>query len=164
VYGPAGTAERMSLIHGPNGDDLGLTKRFTWKTLEPGRLEIGPFAITTAHVNHPVETFAFRFTHGGRSLVYTGDTGQTEAVPELAAGADVFLSEAAFLDGPDLPPNIHLTARQAAGYANRASVGSLVLTHLVPGNSADDARAEAVSAFGGDLDIAAAGQVITLAG
>jgi ribonuclease BN (tRNA processing enzyme) len=85
-------------------------------------------------------------------------------VPELAAGADVFLSEAAFLDGPDLPPNIHLTARQAGTYANRAAVGKLVLTHLVPGNSPDDARAEAASAFRGALDIATAGQVISLGG
>ena len=114
-------------------------------------------------MNHPVETFAFRFTRGGRSLVYTGDTGETEAVPELAAGADVFLSEAAFLDGPACRPDIHLTARQAGAYANRAGVGTLVLTHLVPGNSPDDAREEAASAFAGDLDIATAGQVIDLA-
>lgn len=163
VYGPAGTAERMAYIHGPNGDDLGLTKRFTFETLAPGHLAIGPFDIRLVHVNHPVETFAFRFSHGGKSLVYTGDTGETEAVPELAAGADVFLSEAAFLEGPDLPPNIHLTARQAAAYANRAGVGKLVLTHLVPGISPDDARTEAGSAFHGNLDMAVAGQVIALA-
>lgn len=163
VYGPAGTAERMSYIHGPDGDDLGLTKRFTFETLEPGQTTIGPLDVELAHVNHPVETFAFRFSHGGRSLVYTGDTGETEAVPELAAGADVFLSEAAFLQGPGLPPNIHLTARQAGTYATRADVGKLVLTHLVPGNSRDDARAEAASAFRGALDIATAGQVINLA-
>jgi ribonuclease BN (tRNA processing enzyme) len=163
VYGPAGTAERMAQIHGPNGDDLGLTRRFTFETLAPGHLAIGPFDVQLAHVNHPVETFAFRFSHGGRSLVYTGDTGETEAVPALAAGADVFLSEAAFLEGPDLPPNIHLTARQAAAYANRAGVGKLVLTHLVPGISPDDARTEAESAFGGELDMAFAGQVIELA-
>jgi ribonuclease BN (tRNA processing enzyme) len=164
VYGPARTAERMSYIHGLDGDDLGLTKRFTFQTLEPGHLVIGPFDVQLAHVNHPVETFAFRFSHGGRSLVYTGDTGETEAVPELAAGADVFLSEAAFLDGPGLPPDIHLTARQAGTYANRAGTGRLVLTHLVPGNSPDDARAEAASAYQGALDIAVAGQVIDLAG
>lgn len=162
VYGPAGTAKRMGGIHGPNGDELGLTKRFTWETLEPGQVTIGPFDVQLAHMNHPVETFGFRFSHGGRSLVYTGDTGATEAVPELAAGADVFLSEAAFLEAPNLPPNIHLTARQAAAYANRADVGKLVLTHLVPGISPDDARLEAVSEFNGDLDIAVAGQVITL--
>ena len=162
VYGPAGTPERMAFIHGPKGDDLGLTKRFSWETLKPGRMAIGPFDITLAHMNHPVETFAFRFSQGGRSLVYTGDTGETEAVPELAAGADVFLSEAAFLEGPDLPPGIHLTARQAGAYATRAGVGKLVLTHLVPGINPDDARAEAASAFGGELGLATAGQVITL--
>jgi ribonuclease BN (tRNA processing enzyme) len=162
VYGPARTAERMGYIHGLDGDDLGLTKRFTFETLEPGRLAVGPFDIELAHVNHPVETFAFRFTHGGRSLVYTGDTGETEAVPALADGADVLLSEAAFLEGPGLPPDIHLTARQAGGYANRAGVGRLVLTHLVPGNSADDARTEAAAEYRGTLDVAVAGQVIDL--
>jgi ribonuclease BN (tRNA processing enzyme) len=162
VYGPARTAERMSYIHGLDGDDLGLTKRFTFETLAPGRMTIGPFDVELAHVNHPVETFAFRFTRDGRSLVYTGDTGETEAVPELAAGADVFLSEAAFLEGPGLPPDIHLTARQAGAYANRAGVGTLLLTHLVPGNSPDDARAEAASEFAGELDVAVSGQVIDL--
>jgi ribonuclease BN (tRNA processing enzyme) len=164
VYGPAGSAERMSLIHGPDGDDGLMRQRFTFETLGPGRMTIGPFDVQLAHMNHPVETFAFRFSAGGRSLVYTGDTGETEAVPELAAGTDVFLSEAAFLEGPNLPPNLHLTARQAAAYARRAGVGELVLTHLQPWNNLDDARAEAASAFTGDLDIAVAGQVITLAG
>jgi ribonuclease BN (tRNA processing enzyme) len=161
VYGPAGTAERIGLIHGPDGD-LGLTKRFTFETLQPGKLEIGPFEVQLAHVNHPVETFAFRFAYGGRSLVYTGDTGPSEAVPALAAGADVFLSEAAFLEGPGLPPDIHLTARQAADYASQAGVGKLVLTHLQPWTDRDGARAEAAAAFTGDLDIASTGQVIDL--
>ncbi|MGH3252971.1 MAG: MBL fold metallo-hydrolase [Trebonia sp.] len=164
VYGPARTAERMSFIHGLDGDDLGLTKQFTFETLEPGRMAIGPFDVQFAHVNHPVETFAFRFSSGGRSLVYTGDTGETEAVPALAAGADVFLSEAAFLDAPGLPPDLHLTARQAAQYATKAGVGKLVLTHLLPWNSQDDTRAEAAAAFTGPLDIAAAGQAIDLPG
>src|ERR1700761_2714448 len=116
VYGPAGSADRIALLHGP-APDRAVKERFTFETLQPGRVTIGPFDVQLAHVNHPVETFAFRFSQGGRSLVYTGDTGETEAVPALAAGADVFLSEAAFIEGPGLPPGIHLTARQAAAYA-----------------------------------------------
>jgi ribonuclease BN (tRNA processing enzyme) len=162
VYGPAGTVERMSYIHGLDGDELGLTKRFTFETLQPGYMTIGPFDVQLARMNHPVETFAFRFSYCGRSLVYTGDTGETEAVPTLATGADVFLSEAAFLESPGLPPNVHLTARQAGTYASQAGVGKLVLTHLVPGNSSDDARTEAASKFPGALDIAIAGQPIDL--
>jgi ribonuclease BN (tRNA processing enzyme) len=162
VYGPAGTERRIAGLHGSDGPDAALAGRFTFEVLEPGRVVIGPFDVTLARVNHPVETFAFRFAEGGRGLVYTGDTGPTEVIPALAAGADVLLSEAAFLDGPDLPPDLHLTARQAGAYAGRAGVGRLVLTHLQPWNSRDDARAEASAAFGGDLDIASTGQVIEL--
>jgi ribonuclease BN (tRNA processing enzyme) len=161
VYGPAGTAERIGLIHGPEGDE-GLLDRFDFVTLEPGPVRIGPFDVQAAHVYHPVETFAFRFTEGGHSLVYTGDTGECEAVPELARGADVFLSEAAFLDRPGLPPGLHLTASQAATYATRAAVGQLVLTHLQPWTSPDDARTEAAAAYSGTLAIATPAQVIDL--
>jgi ribonuclease BN (tRNA processing enzyme) len=76
----------------------------------------------------------------------------------------VLLSEATFREGPGLPPNLHLTARQAGTYASKAGVGELVLTHLQPWNDSDDTRAEAASAFKGDLDIAVAGQVISLTG
>ena len=149
VYGPAGARERIGLIHAPEGDD-GLAKRFTFETL--------------AHMNHPVETFGFRFAHDGRTLAYTGDTGETDAVAGLARGADVFLSEAAFLDRPGLPPDLHLTARQAAGYASRAGAGRLVLTHLQPWNDPDAAREEAAASFDGRIDVAVTGQVIDLSG
>lgn len=158
VYGPGGTCERIAMIHGPGGDD-GLMKRFTFETLSPGTFEIGPFQVTTAHMNHPVETFGFRFGHGGRSLVYSGDSGETEELVALAHGTDVFLCEAAFLDGPNLPPDLHLTASQAAGYAARAGAGQLVLTHLQPWNEADQSLRE-VAAFGGDLSLAHPGKVI----
>jgi ribonuclease BN (tRNA processing enzyme) len=160
VYGPSGTCERIGGIHGLGGDG-GLMKCFTFETLEPGRRAIGPFDVQFAHMNHPVETFGFRFSQGGRTLVYTGDTGETEAVTGLATGADVFVSEAAFLEQPNLPPNLHLTARQAARYAAKAGVGRLILTHLLPWNDQDTARAEAAS-FAGDVDLAVAGQVIDL--
>ena len=76
----------------------------------------------------------------------------------------MFLSEAAFLDGPDLPPDLHLTARQAGGYAARAGAGRLVLTHLQPWNDRDAAREEAAASFDGPVDVAVTGQVIDLSG
>ncbi len=160
VYGPAGTSERIGLIHGP-GADGGLMKRFTFESLAPGTFEIGPFRVTTAHMNHPVEAFGFRFTHDGRTLAYSGDSGETEELVPLARGSDVFLCEAAFLDGPDLPPDLHLTPGQAAGYATRAGAGQLVLTHLQPWNQAEQAFREAAS-FAGELALAHAGQVIEI--
>jgi ribonuclease BN (tRNA processing enzyme) len=161
VYGPAGTCERVGLIHGPGGDD-GLMKRFSFQTLAPGTVEIGPFQVTAGHVNHPVETFGFRFSHGERTVAYSGDTGETDAVASLADGADVFLCEASFLHQPDLPPDLHLSALQAARYAARAGVGQLVLTHLVAWNDPAASLAEARGAYEGELALAFSGQVIDL--
>jgi ribonuclease BN (tRNA processing enzyme) len=160
VYGPPRTRERIGLIHGPDGDESGLMERFTFETLTPGSLSIGPFDVTTVRMNHPVETFGFRFSYGGRTIAYSGDTGETAEVARLARDCDVFLCEAAFLDGPDLPPDLHLSARQAAGYATEAGVGELVLTHLQPWNDADKSFAEASSVFDGTLTVSAPGQLI----
>ena len=164
VYGPAGTRERIGLFHGPEGDAYGLAERFAFETLTPGSRSIGPFAVTTAHMNHPVETFGFRFSFGGQTLTYTGDTGETGEVTRLARDCDVFLSEATYLDAPDLPPDLHLSARQAAVYAARAGAGELVLTHLQVWTDADKARAEAASVFDGAVGVAHPGHVIDLAG
>jgi len=160
VYGPPRTRERIGLIHGPDGDESGLMERFTFETLTPGSLSIGPFDVTTVRMNHPVETFGFRFSYGGRTIAYSGDTGETAEVARLARDCDVFLCEAAFLDSPDLPPDLHLSARQAAGYATAAGAGELVLTHLQPWNDADKSFAEASSVFDGTLTVSAPGQVI----
>ena len=130
--------------HSPDASDPAVTER----VLERVR------RIATGQVDDELSVL----TAQERKILMLVAEGKTNK--EIAA--DVFLSEAAFLEGPGLPPDIHLTARQAGAYANRAGVGSLVLTHLVPGNSADDARAEAASEFAGVLDVAAAGQVIDL--
>ena len=110
VYGPAGTAERIARAN----DDPDVTGVFDFVTLTPGRHRIGPFAVTAGHVAHPIETFAFRFEHGGHVLTYSGDTGESPVLVELAASADVLLCEAGFPDLPDLPPDLHLCGRRPA--------------------------------------------------
>ena len=158
VYGPAGTAERLSAALG--SDHLGMADAFSFMTLTAGPAEIGPLRITTAHMNHPVETFGFRIEHAGTVLAYSADTGPCDDLVELARGADVLLSEASFTDGPDLPAGLHLTARQAGEHAARAGVGELVLTHLVPWNDPVATLEQASEAFGGPLRLAASGMRI----
>ena len=111
-------------------------------------------------MNHPVETFGFRVEHAGWRLAYSGDTGESDALVRLAEGADLLLCEASFLDGPHNPPNLHLTARQAAEHAARAGVGQLLLTHLVPWNDRDRTLAEASQAYRGPLSLATSGLVL----
>lgn len=156
VYGPAGTAGRMAACYGPQGS-AALTESFRFAELSPGTIEIGPLRVTADRMSHPVETFGFRLEHAGQALAYSADTGESGALVGLARDADLLLCEASFLDGPDLPPGLHLTGRQAGQHAARAGAGQLVLTHLVPWNDQDRTAAEAGSAFTGPLVMAASG-------
>src|SRR5258708_9524242 len=56
VYGPAGTAERLDRAAGGDSGQL-MADTFDFVALKPGKAEIGPFAMTFEHMNHPVETF-----------------------------------------------------------------------------------------------------------
>ena len=178
VYGPSQAAVRLgrALAADPAAQDgrpgagpgHGITDAFSFATITPGIMEIGPLRITAAHMNHPVETFGFRLEHGGRSLAYSADTGETDALTGLARGADVLLCEASFVtpagEEPALPENLHLTARQAGQQAERAGAGRLVLTHLVPWNDKSRTLAEAGQAFGGPLSVAVPGARIDVDG
>jgi ribonuclease BN (tRNA processing enzyme) len=160
VYGPRGTAGRVTPDLGPGAEIPDGPPRFGFHDLEPGTTEIGPFRLTADRMSHPVETFGFRVEHAGWQLAYSADTGETEALVRLAAGADVLLCEASFLDGQDTRPDLHLTARQAAAHAARAGVGQLVLTHLVPWNDRDRTLAEADGIYTGPLSLATSGLVL----
>jgi ribonuclease BN (tRNA processing enzyme) len=98
--------------------------------LTTGTITVGPFTLQTALTAHPIECFAVRVSAGGRSLVYTGDTGPCERVVDLARGADVLLAEAAHPPGLELPPDLHLTGKEAGEHAAAAGVGRLLLTHI----------------------------------
>jgi ribonuclease BN (tRNA processing enzyme) len=155
VFGPAGTQERLARALG--SEHLGMADAFDFTTLAPGSIEIGPLRLTAAQMSHPVETLGFRIEHAGQALAYSADTGPADELVRLAAGADVLLCEASFVDGPDLPPDLHLTARQAAEHAARADVGELVLTHLVAWNDPVVSLAQASEAFSGPLRLASSG-------
>jgi ribonuclease BN (tRNA processing enzyme) len=171
VYGPRGTAGQVKPDLGPDGAehiDGGPDGqlRFDFRELEPGSFGIGPFRLTADHMNHPVETFGFRLEHGGRSLAYSADTGETDALVRLARDADLLLCEASLVEPgpgePALPEGLHLTGRQAAQYAARAGAGQLVLTHLAPWNDAGRTLDEADRAFSGPMSLAASGMRIAV--
>ncbi|MQA95234.1 MAG: MBL fold metallo-hydrolase [Streptosporangiales bacterium] len=161
VYAPGGAADRLARAYDLPLDP-GMRREFAFRTLLPGRTEIGPFTAVLERVNHPVETFGIRLEHGGRALAYSGDTGPSENLVTLARGADLLLAEASFLDEPNLPTDLHLTGREAGEHAAAAMVDSLVLTHLVPWNDPVRLRTEAATAFPGKLELAQAGAAYEL--
>jgi len=159
VYGPAGTADRLALASGAGSGDA-LANRFEFVTVEPGTFEIGPIAVTAGLMNHPVQTFGYRFEHAGRAITYSADTGPSDRLVSLARGADVLLCEATFTERPGLPADLHLTPRQAGEHAAGAGAGRLVLTHLMPWNDRDRAQVEAAEAYGDGVSLAEPGQVL----
>lgn len=128
VYAPVGAERRLAAAYDVDGDAL--TDVFDFVPVGAGALTIGPFAVELARTAHPVECYAIRLNAGGRSLVYTGDTGTCDAIADLARGADLLLAEASHTEDPGLPRALHLTGREAGEYAAAAKVGRLVVTHV----------------------------------
>lgn len=111
-------------------------------------LRDGVVTVTAAVVDHPPVTpsLAYRIDTPGRSIVVSGDTRPSENLIALARGADILVHEALLPEHVDAMigplPNAealkasimshHTTAEQAGEIAQRAGVGMLVLSHLIP--------------------------------
>ncbi|UGQ09603.1 MBL fold metallo-hydrolase [Yinghuangia sp. ASG 101] len=161
VWGPHGTEHRLGRAYDISGDS-GMTETFTFHTVTPGVFEIGPLRFTAGHVNHPVESFAYRIEADGTSLVYSGDTAASDTLVELARDTDLLLCEASFLDGRDTYPDVHLNGREAGEHAERAGTKRLVLTHIPPWTDAERNLADARKAFTGATELARPGATYQL--
>ena len=161
VYGPAGTAARIcAAFENPPTNDL--LDVFEFREVPVGEQQIGPFTARTARSNHPVECHALRLEADGRSLTYSGDTGVSDDVVELARGTDLFLCEASWTDSADNPPDVHLCGREAGEHAARAGARRLMLTHMVAWADVLTIVAEATAAYGGEVEQAACGTTVTV--
>ena len=129
----------------------------------------GPVRVTAAENTHyrhgsagpdgkPDKSLSYRFDTPSGSVVFTGDTGPSDALVELARGADVLVSEISMqFVQPPLPeaaampvdPKLleqmrwhhteqHLTPEAVGQLATKAGVGMVVLTHLVPGGKSSE--------------------------
>jgi ribonuclease BN (tRNA processing enzyme) len=85
--------------------------------------EAAGFTITAYPTRHAALPHGFRITDGAKTLAFSGDSGPTPVLAELADGADLFLCEATQPD--DEPAGLHLTAREAIAVGAKR----LILTH-----------------------------------
>lgn len=119
------------------------------------RLDVGPFRAQTRLLPHFVPNAGIRLMAGERVLAYTGDTGPSPDVADLARGADLLLAEATYVDQVPEDSRRYLTsARQAGRQALDAGVRHLLLTHLQPGTDAAAAQAAARDTFDGEVGVA----------
>lgn len=157
LYIPKGFGSRlMGLLSTESA--VGFHEGFEVREVDPGEgFEIGPFRVATRAMSHlGLPALGFRIEVNGTSLAYTGDTGPSDDVVELARGADVFLCEATWQDEDDLH-GFHLSARQAGEHARKAGAASLMLTHILPSRDRERSRAQAAEAYDGPIRIAVEG-------
>jgi ribonuclease BN (tRNA processing enzyme) len=125
--------------------------------------------VTAILVDHrPVfPAFAFRFETADGSVVISGDTGVCDNLVTISKDADLLLHECIDLEwisslvGPESnnpDPYLmqhmlaaHTSIDQVGPQAEKARVKSLVLTHLVPGNTPVEKWNEARHGFTGDF-------------
>jgi ribonuclease Z len=129
-------------------------------------LDEGGVRVTVGPTDHrPVApTNGYRVEHDGRSVVLAGDTVPCAGLDELCAGADAVVHT---VIRDDLIQNVglqrlrdvcdyHSSVADAARTAARAGVGTLILTHYVPGLVPGEEgvwRAMAAEHFAGAIEL-----------
>jgi ribonuclease BN (tRNA processing enzyme) len=113
----------------------------------PDEVRDGDLLVRSAPTDHTEGSLAFRVEAEGRSLVYSGDTDESDSLVELARGADLLVLEAA---NPFKVPG-HLTPAAAGRLAARAGAARLLLTHFYPPCDAVDVVALAAPEFSGEI-------------
>ncbi|MFB9723188.1 MBL fold metallo-hydrolase [Planobispora longispora] len=160
VFALPGALDAVLALDGPGG----LSDAYVLHDIVPGEpFEVGPFRADALLLPHHVPNAGVRLSVDGTALAYTGDTGPSPGVVELARDADLLVAEATYVDAvPDRHARYLTSARQAGAQAARAGAERLMLTHLWPDTDRTAARRAARDAFGGEVGVADIGQVVDL--
>jgi ribonuclease BN (tRNA processing enzyme) len=102
-------------------------------------LTIGPLSLRFHRARHYVPAWGVAIeAPDGTRLVYTGDTGPSDAMVEFARDADMLLVEAALRStADDDPERGHLTADEAVELGRRAEARAALIVHYDPARRAD---------------------------
>ncbi|WP_236796861.1 MBL fold metallo-hydrolase [Amycolatopsis sp. GM8] len=193
IYGPPGTAELVGhltaalryladLGHATNPRVSPIPAVTAVEVTEGDEFDLDEIHVRAAvntHYSFPpdsddnarFQSLSFRFGTPGRAIVYTGDTGPSLNVAQLAQDADLLISE---INDPNrVPPALrdkgpavaefvkqhfereHLSPSEAGTLAARAGVRAIVLTHVgVDDADLAAARQLVASHFDGDIHFA----------
>jgi ribonuclease BN (tRNA processing enzyme) len=135
VAGPPGLGDRLprameALYPGSST----VERRFAVQLVElQERVEttVGPFRATAFAVDHAsgAPAYALRLTAGGSTIACSGDTAWTDALLDVAAGADLFICEAYTYERP---VRFHLPYTALREQRSRLDCKRLLLTHPSP--------------------------------
>jgi ribonuclease BN (tRNA processing enzyme) len=144
MFGPGVEAKKAELWVPPGGietldsigDRIGQPGMFSnafelheYVDAEP--FETAGFEVTPERVLHyELLAFGFRAAANGTVLAYSGDSGPSDALPKLAADADLFLCEATLLaPNPEGGTRGHLASDEAVEAFEESGAKRLLLTH-----------------------------------
>jgi ribonuclease BN (tRNA processing enzyme) len=99
--------------------------------LEPGRsTRLGKFQVHAIRSPHtkPDISLSFRVDAGGKSIVFSGDSGWNDELVKISDGADLFLCECTYYESAEL--KFHLNYPLLASNRDKFKVRRMVLTHL----------------------------------
>ena len=105
---------------------------FTVREYEPEQpfLAAGFEVVPLRLPHYTLETYGFRLSADGVTVAYSGDSGPSERLSELARDSDLFVCEATLDRGADDgQPRGHLSADEALAAAAKAGTRRVLLTH-----------------------------------
>ncbi len=110
---------------------------------------IADLQVKTAPSGHTSDSIGYRIDDGQRSVVYSGDTATRGELAQLAADADLLITECSFPSGWDTED--HLNADMVSEIAQQAHVKSLAITHRYPPALAVDLAAQIRRQYAGEV-------------
>jgi ribonuclease BN (tRNA processing enzyme) len=128
---PPGGDEKLRAL----GDDLSFSDQLDGAFVVREYTEGEPFTaagfdISAVRLRHYQElTFGLRVTDGDSTLAYSGDTGPTSKLADLARNADLFLCEATLRQPEPADDRGHLTADEAVEAFRSSGAKRLVVIH-----------------------------------
>ena len=99
--------------------------------LEPGAsIRLGKFKVSAIRSPHtkPEISLSLRIDAGGKSIVFSGDSGWNDGLVEFSEGADLFLCECTYYESTQL--KFHLNYPLLKANRDKFKVRRMVLTHL----------------------------------
>lgn len=108
-----------------------IARKLRFIVVEPGESvrarNVKVSAIRSPHTS-PDMSLSLRIQVGGKTILFSGDSGWNDDLVGFARGADLFLCECTYYESSHL--KFHLNYPQLAANRDKFDVGRMVLTHL----------------------------------
>ena len=155
IIGPVGLADLLARLSAAYGDWLTAPGfPLTIREMAPSDVVELPAGVrlTCCAVPHTAESVAYSMERNGRRIVYTGDTGPSDALAAWSRGCDLLVCECSLPSTMQIPE--HLTPEQCAELAAAAAPKHLALTHFYPPVEDVDIRGVIRGRFAGPVALA----------